>query len=186
MAEAMKRAATYVDLDALPEGTKAHLVDGALVVPPRPSVPHQEAESALGEELRPPFHRGRGGPGGWIILIEAEVRIAGDALSPDVAGWRRERLPAPPRTPHLTLAPDWVCEILSPSTAAFDRGAKLDTYATWSVNHAWLVDPEAFTLEAYRLEGGRWSRLGTWADTARVRVEPFEAHELDLSVLWTR
>jgi Uma2 family endonuclease len=185
MAEAAKKRASYADLDALPEGTKAHLVDGALFVPPRPSIPHQEAASALGEELRPPFHRGRGGPGGWVILVEPEVRLDGQSVAPDLAGWRRERLPEPPRSAHVTLAPDWVCEILSPSTAAFDRGTKLDTYATWNVGCAWLIDPETFTLEAYRLEHGRWVRLGTWSDAARVRAEPFEAIELDLTHLWT-
>ncbi|MBX3218284.1 MAG: Uma2 family endonuclease [Labilithrix sp.] len=186
MADAAKKKATYADLDALPEGTKAHLVAGVIFVPPRPSVPHQEAESALSEELRPPFHRGRGGPGGWIILAEPEVRVDGQSLAPDLGGWRRARLPDIPRSAHITLAPDWVCEILSPSTAAFDRGDKLDTYAAWSVAHAWLVDPDAFTLEAYRLERGRWVRLGTWSDAAKVRVEPFDAFEVDLSVLWTR
>lgn len=186
MADAAEKKSTYADLDALPERSKAQLVDGALFIPPRPSVPHQEAESALSEELRPPFHRGRGGPGGWVILVEPEIRLGGDALAPDLGGWRRDRLPAPPRTTHVDLAPDWVCEILSPSTAAFDRGAKLDTYAAWSVSHAWLVDPDAFTLEAYRLERGRWVRLGTWSEAARARIEPFEALELDLAVLWAR
>lgn len=185
MAQAAKRPATFADLDALPEGTKAHLVDGALVVPPRPSVPHQVAESALGDELRSPFDRGRGGPGGWVILIEPEIRIESASLAPDLAGWRRTRLPTPPRAAHVTIAPDWVCEILSPSTAAFDRGSKLDTYARWEVGHAWLVDPDGFTLEAYRLEASKWVRLGTWSNADRVRVEPFEAIEIDLSVLWT-
>lgn len=186
MAEAAKKTATYADLDALPGGTKAHLVDGAIFVPPRPSIPHQEAESALGEELRPRFHRGRGGPGGWIILIEPEVRIDGQSVAPDLGAWRRERMPETPRAAHVTIAPDWICEILSPSTAAFDRGAKLDLYGSWSVSHAWLVDPDAFTLEAYRLEHGRWVRLGTWSEETKVRIEPFDAFELDLAVLWTR
>jgi Uma2 family endonuclease len=185
MAQRAKRAATYADLDALPEGTKAHLVRGALVVPPRPSMSHQEVESALGEELRPPFHRGRGGPGGWIILVEPEVRIGGDSLSPDLGGWRRERLSAVPETTHATIAPNWVCEVLSRSTAAFDRGDKLDTYAEWDVAHAWLVDPATRTLEAYRLESKRWVRIGAWSNDAKVRVEPFDAIELDLSVLWS-
>ena len=186
MAEPAERRATYADLDALPDGTKAQLVDGSIFVPPRPSVPHQEAESALGEGLRPPFHRGRGGPGGWIILVEPEIRIGGASLSPDLGGWRRERLPEVPRAAHVTIGPDWVCEVLSPSTAGYDRGTKLDTYAEWAVTHAWLVDPDAFTLEAYHLEGGRWVRLGTWSGTAKARVAPFDAVELDLASLWTR
>jgi Uma2 family endonuclease len=186
MAGVARKTARYADLDALPEGSKAHLVDGAIFVPPRPSMPHQEAESALGEELRPPFHRGRGGPGGWVILIEPEIRLDASSISPDLGGWPRERMPEPPRAAHATIAPDWVCEILSPSTAAFDRGKKLDTYASWGVSHAWLVDPDAFTLEAYRLEDGRWVRIGAWSDRARVRVEPFDAIELTLDALWTR
>lgn len=185
MAQHAKRPATYADLDALPEPTKAHLVRGALVVPPRPSMTHQEVESALGEELRPPFHRGRGGPGGWIILVEPEVRIGGDALAPDLGGWRRERLSAVPERAHATIAPDWGCEVLSRSTAAFDRGEKLDTYAAWGVAHAWLVDPPTRTLEAYRLESKRWVRVGVWSHDAKARVEPFDAFELELSSLWS-
>ena len=186
MADAAQRRATCADLDALPEGTKAHLVDGVLFVPPRPSLHHQKSETILGFELEGPFQRGRGGPGGWIILVEPEVRIEGQSLAPDLAGWRRERLPEVPRAAHATIAPDWVCEILSPSTAAFDRGPKLDAYAAWGVGHAWLVDPDAFTLEAYRLEHRRWVRLGTWAEDTSVRVEPFDAIAIDLSALWTR
>lgn len=184
MAQAARRDATYADLDALPDGTKAHLVGGALVVPPRPSAAHQEVESALGEELRPPFHRGRGGPGGWIIVLELEIRFGGHALAPDLGGWRRERLAQIPAAAHFALTPDWICEVLSPSTAAFDRGQKLDTYADWSVSHAWIVDPDARTLEAYRLESRRWVRLGVWAADAKARVEPFDAMELDLASLW--
>lgn len=186
MAQVATHSATYADLDALPEGTKAHLIHGAMFIPPRPSVPHQEAESALGEELRPPFHRGRGGPGGWVILSEPEVRIGGNAVAPDLGGWLRERLPEPPRSPHLTLAPDWICEILSPSTATYDRGEKLDLYASWLVSFAWLVDPDTFSVEAYRLEHGRWVRLGMRSGDAKVRIQPFDAFELDLSLLWTR
>src|SRR5262249_44734591 len=112
-------------------------------------------------------------------------RIGNDSLAPDLAGWRRERLATIPTTAHATIAPDWVCEVLSRSTAAFDRGAKLDTYASWGVGHAWLVEPTARTLEAYRLESKRWVRIGGWSDDARVRVEPFDAIELDLGHLWS-
>lgn len=185
MAQHAKRPATYSDLEALPEGTKAHLIHGALVVPPRPSMSHQEVESALGEELRPPFHRGRGGPGGWLILVEPEVRVAGDALVPDLGGWRRERLPSVPTSGYATLSPDWSGEVLSPSTSAFDRGEKLDLYAAWKVGHAWLVDPASRTLETYRLEATRWVRIATWSGDTKVRAEPFEAFELDLGILWS-
>jgi hypothetical protein len=186
MAGVARKTASYADLDALPEGTKAHRRRRRHL---RAAAP---VDASSGGGVRPrrgaasSLSRGRGGPGGWVILIEPEIRLDASSISPDLGGWRRERMPEPPRAAHATIAPDWVCEILSPSTAAFDRGKKLDTYASWGVSHAWLVDPDAFTLEAYRLEDGRWVRLGTGSDRARGRVEPFDAIELTLDALWTR
>jgi Uma2 family endonuclease len=131
-----------------------------------------------------PFHRGRGGPGGWRILFEPQLRLGEDILVPDLAGWRRERLPESPRAVSITLAPDWACEVLSPSTEAGDRGEKLPLYAREGVRHVWLVDPDVRTLEVFRLEGTRYSLLATHAHDARVRAEPFEALELELAALW--
>ncbi len=179
-----RKSATYADLEALPEHVVGELIAGELHVSPRPAAPHTVAASRLGGALSGPFDEGRGGPGGWIILDEPELHFGEDVLVPDLAGWRRERMPRPPRTAAFTLAPDWVCEVLSPSTAALDRGIKLPVYGREGVRHVWLMDPEARTLEVFRLEGGRYMLLVTHTGLARVRAEPFETLELDLSFLW--
>lgn len=163
----------------------AELIDGELRLQPRPAKPHMAAASALGEELGPPFKRGRGGPGGWIILDEPELHLGDDVMVPDLAGWRRERMPqVTDEEAFFTLAPDWICEVLSRSTTRTDRGEKLPRYAREGVGHAWLVDPIARMLEELRLERGRWSIVATHRDAERVRAEPFDAIELDLSILW--
>lgn len=179
-----RKPATYADLEALPPHVVGELVGGELFVSPRPAVPHTVAASRLGSELSVRFDRGSGGPEAWIILLGPELHFAEDVLVPDWAGWRRERMPRPPRTAAFTLAPDWVLEVLSPSTAALDRGAKLPVYAREGVRHVWFVDPEARTLEVLRLEGTRYTLLVTHTGLARVRAEPFEAIELELGFLW--
>jgi Uma2 family endonuclease len=163
----------------------AEVIDGELHLQPRPAKPHAAAASALGEELGPPFKRGRGGPGGWIILDEPELHLQADILVPDLAGWRRERMPAVVADePFFTLAPDWVAEVLSPSTGKYDRTDKLRIYSRERVEWVWLVDPLLRTLEVLRLAEVGWSLRGTWRDEERVRAEPFEAIELELGVLW--
>jgi Uma2 family endonuclease len=185
MVDRARRRATYDDVLAAPEHMMAEVIDGDLHVQPRPAKPHAAAASALGEELGPPFKRGRGGPGGWILLDEPELHLGPDILVPDLAGWRRERMPAlVDDDPFFTLAPDWVCEVLSPRTSRTDRVKKLPIYARERVTHAWLVDPVERTLEVRRLEGERWLVIGEWGDDARVRAEPFDAIELDLAILW--
>lgn len=179
-----RRPATYADLEALPKHVVGELIAGELHVSPRPAAPHTVAASRLGGGLSGPFDEGRGGPGGWIILYEPELHFGEDVLVPDLAGWRRERMPRPPRTAAFTLAPDWVCEVLSPSTAALDRSIKLPVYAREGVRLIWLMDPEARTLEVFQLEGARYVLLVTHTGLARIRAEPFEAVELDLSFLW--
>ncbi|HVG62996.1 MAG TPA: Uma2 family endonuclease [Hyalangium sp.] len=179
-----KRPATYADLEALPPDVVGELVEGELYVSPRPAFPHAVAASQLGGELIGPFNRGRGGPGGWIILDEPELHLGNDVVVPDLAGWTRERMPLPPRTAATSLAPDWVCEVLSPSTVALDRGVKLRVYARGGVRHVWWVDPEARTLEVLRLEGAHFLLLDSHTGKARVRAPPFEALELELAVLW--
>jgi Uma2 family endonuclease len=134
--------------------------------------------------LRGPFDRGRGGPGGWRILDEPELHLGADVLVPDIAGWRRERLPALPEEAYFSVVPDWICEVVSPSTEAIDRGKKLAIYAREGVRHVWMVDPMARVLEVLRLEGGRWSIVSTWSGLATIRAEPFDAIDLDLSLLW--
>jgi Uma2 family endonuclease len=186
MGEPAKRRATYEDLLAVPEGQVAQIVDGVLITQPRPASAHAQASSALGGELFGPFRRGKGGPGGWILLDEPELHLHEDILVPDLAGWRRERMPELPSTPAFQLAPDWVCEVLSPSTTAFDRVDKLPVYAREGVRHAWLVDPNAKTLEVLRIEGSNWLLVGTWRGDCGVRAEPFDAIELELGALWAR
>ncbi|WP_437760205.1 Uma2 family endonuclease [Sorangium sp. So ce1389] len=188
------RRATYADLEAVPPNKVAELVRGTLHVFPRPAPKHAWASSRLGVKLGGPFDLGDGGPGGWTILVEPELHFPDpempgeiDALVPDLAGWRRERMPELPETAYFTLAPDWICEVLSPSTAAFDRAEKMPICAREGVLHAWLVDPIQRTLEAFSLVPGRgWAPVATHRDVARVRVEPFDAIELDLSLLWAK
>jgi Uma2 family endonuclease len=184
MGDPAKRRATYEDLAAVPERLIAEIIDGRLVTQPRPAARHAMAASSLGGELHGPCMRGRGGPGGWILLDEPELHQHGDVIVPDLAGWRRERMPELPDASAFELAPDWTCEVLSPSTAATDRAEKMPIYARERVGYVWLIDPAAKTLEACRLENGRWMLLGTYGD-AKVRVEPFEAFELELAALWT-
>jgi Uma2 family endonuclease len=188
MGDPAKRRATYEDLLAVPAHRIAQIVDGVLIPQPRPTSAHAQASSALGGELFGPFRRGNGGPGGWILLDEPELHLGDDVLVPDLAGWRRERMPELPNTSAFELAPDWVCEVLSPSTAALDRAEKLPIYAREGVRHAWLVDPAVKTLEVLRLEGRgpHWLLVGIWSGDGGVRAEPFDAIELELGALWAR
>jgi len=189
-----QRRATYADLEAVPPNKVAELIRGTLHVFPRPAPRHARASSGLGAELTGPFDHGKGGPGGFWILDEPELHFPDpmapgeiDALVPDLAGWRRERMPELPETAYFALAPDWICEVLSASTEGVDRDEKMPIYAREGVRHAWLVDPIQRTLEVYVLGADR--RFGpavVHRDAARVRVEPFDAVELDLSVLWAR
>jgi len=186
-ASLMKSPATYDDLIALPEYVVGEIIGGELWASPRPAPKHALAGSVLGAELLGPFQRGLGGPGGWWIFDEPELHLAEDVLVPDLAGWRRERLPTLPSEAHFKLAPDWVCEVLSPSTARLDRRRKLPKYALAGVQHVWLVDPLNRTLEALRWNGEAWAVIDYLDETSqdgRVRIEPFDAVALDLEALW--
>jgi Uma2 family endonuclease len=178
--------ATYADIEALPANYVGEILFGVLHAHPRPALPHTEVASGIGGELRGPFHHGRGGPGGWIILDEPELHLgsAPDVLVPDLAGWKRVRMPVVPAKAFATLAPDWVAEIVSASTEAVDRGEKMTIYARERVAHAWLVDPLVRTLEVFRLDGETWRMIKTWHGDVVVRAEPFDAIELDLGLLW--
>ena len=184
MSKPLKRGANYADLIAVPDNFVAEIIAGELYASPRPSPPHAHAASVLAMELGGPFHRGRNGPGGWMLLNEPELHFGDDVLVPDIAGWRRERMPALPGTAYFTLAPDWLCEVLSPSTETIDRTRKLAIYATQRVGHVWLVNPLVETLEILRLESQRWSLLATHEGKAKLRAEPFDAIELELGALW--
>lgn len=157
---------------------------GELIVSPRPASRHALASSAVAAAIGGPFGFGIGGPGGWVILNEPELHLRDDVVVPDLAGWRRERMPEFPDVPFFTLAPDWICEVLSPSTSRMDRGRKFDVYAREGVRHAWLVEPLAKVLEVFELREGFWVRLAAYTDDAVVRVPPFEALELPLGLLW--
>jgi Putative restriction endonuclease len=181
-----RRRATYADLEKVPEHLVAEIVDGELVTSPRPASRHAGSSSALGYFLSGPFRFGIGGPGGWLILDEPELHLGEDVLVPDLAGWRRDRMPEMPDVAAFTLAPDWICEVLSPSTGVLDRARKLPIYARRGVGHAWLVDPLQRTLEVFRREGGSWLLVTTFAGDDKVRAEPFDAIDLDLAAVWSR
>ncbi len=179
-----QREATYEDLARLPEHVTGQIIAGELIASPRPANDHAVASSTLGSELLGPFQRGRGGPGGWWIVYEPELHLSKDVLVPDLVGWKRSRLPTVPREPFFSLAPDWVCEVLSPSTAGLDRVRKKHVYAREGVEYVWLVDPVGRTLEAFQLQEGRWVELGSWSGSDLVRAAPFDAIELELEALW--
>jgi Uma2 family endonuclease len=184
MSAPASRRATYQDVLDAPDGQVAEILRGELHLSPRPGLSHATAASALGMDLGGAFHRGRGGPGGWWILYEPELRLAGDVLVPDLAGWRRERMPDAPTGPFSELSPDWACEVLSPSTARTDRVLKVPIYARERVPYVWLVDPAAHTLEVLKLEGERYVLAATYGGDGVVRAEPFDAIELQLNALW--
>ena len=170
-----------------PEHVVAEIIDGELYASPRPASPHAVAASAIGADLFGPFHRSPSdpaGPGGWWILDEPELHLGADVVVPDLAGWRRERLPQLANVAYFTQAPDWICEVVSPATGRLDRVRKMRIYAREQVAHAWLVDPLQQTLEVYRLEGGRWLVASTHGGDEQVRAEPFEAIELQLARWW--
>lgn len=183
-AGAAVKEASYEDLFRLPEHHIGQIVHGTLHSHPRPAIPHAVAASELGGDLGQRFGRGRGGPGGWVIVDEPELHLGRDVLVPDLAGYRRERLPDVPRSAFLELAPDWICEVLSPSTAHLDRGPKREVYAREQVPHLWFVDPEAKTLEVLCLDGATYRVVQTFGGDAVVRAEPFDAVELELAFLW--
>ena len=179
-----KKRATYKDLLAVPEHLVAEIIDGDLVTSPRPASRHANASTGLLGALDGPFRRGRGGPGGWIILFEPELHLHGHVIVPDLAGWRRERMPKLLDTAAFELAPDWACEILSRGTAALDRARKMPIYASERVGHIWLIDPIDRTLETYGLRDDGWMLLRTFENDDKARAEPFEAVEFDLGELW--
>lgn len=176
--------ATYQDVLDAPEHMVAELIDGALHLQSRPASRHALAGSALGSEIGGPFHRGRGGPGGWWIIDEPELHFGDDVLVPDLAGWRRERMPEYPDVAWFSLAPDWVCEVLSPSTRRIDLTAKRRLYGEAGIGHLWFVDPIARTLEAFVLTGGAWVLGAALKDDEAVAVAPFDAVSFPLSALW--
>jgi Uma2 family endonuclease len=176
----------YEQLEALPQGLTGEILKGQGHTQPRPSGPHARVASRFDRTIGRCYDDGIDGPGGWWIFVEPEVHFRRDVevAVPDLAGWRRERMPDPPRDQRFEVVPDWACEILSPSTGSKDREVKMPLYARYAVAFAWLVDPQARTLEAYQLQGGDWQELGRFAGADQVAVPPFEAVTIDLGELW--
>jgi Uma2 family endonuclease len=185
MALTARRPATYEDLLAVPEHKVAEILDGELFTSPRPAAPHAYAAGRIFRDTSSRFDGPPGeGGGGWWILFEPELHFGKDIVVPDLAGWRRERMPAFPNVPFFELAPDWACEVASPSTVRLDRTRKLTVYAREGVGHVWLVDAIARTLEVFRLEEGRWILAAAHGGDDVVTVEPFETLQLALARWW--
>lgn len=185
MSEPSKKEATYEDLSSVPENMTGEIIDGELVVLPRRPRRHGYVASALGAEIVVPYQFGRGGgPGGWVFIDEPEIQLGKHTLVPDLAGWKRERFPVEEDQNQISVVPDWVCEILSPTTALRDRTSKIRIYAEHTIPFLWLLDPIVAILEAYKLESGRWSLLGAYGGAEKMRVEPFQEIEIDLADLW--
>ncbi len=177
--------ATYEDLLKLPENVVGEIVNGDLYASPRPGPRHADAEGAFFEEIRAAYQRGRGGPGGWRILIEPELHFRSDVLVPDIAGWRRQRMQRLPETAWFELSPDWVCEILSPSTGRLDRSKKLPIYARESVAFVWLVDPIEKTVEVMKLIENAWTIVHVYGGDEQMSAIPFEELTIDLRTVWS-
>ena len=181
-----KGPASYSDLLALPENVIGEIVDGELVVSPRPAPApaHAVATTFLSGQLSEPYGRGRGGPGGWLIVFEPELHLGDHVLVPDLAGWLRERMPRLPETAWFELRPDWVCEVLSPSTAILDRTRKQDIYRQHGVPWLWFVDPHSRIIEVLKLTGSDWLVAGTFGGEVEARMPPFDAVAIDIGALW--
>ena len=187
MSETARHLVTVEEFLDLPEDdtVDVELIDGIVYTSARPLRRHQRVAIELGYRIGGPFDLDGDGPGGWWILPDTEVRFGPhDCVAPDLSGWRRERLGAHDEGPVMDVIPDWVCEVLSPTTARRDRTAKMRLYARSSVGHLWLVDPVLRTLEAYRNHDGQWLHLGTWTDGDEPAIPPFEAIRLDVGALF--
>lgn len=185
MSEPAKKRASYQDLFNLPENMTGQIIDGELIVTPRPSRKHVFAATTLGSKVTTTYHFGEGGgPGGWIILIDPEIALGEDILVPDLAGWKEERFPEAEDHNWISVVPDWICEILSPHTAKTDKTEKMPIYARHGVSRLWLIDPLARTLDVYGLETDRWMVMGLYAEEDTVRAEPFQEVAISLAGLW--
>ena len=180
----VRRPATYQDVLDAPPDVVAELVEGALHLHPRPASRHARASFKIAARLDDPFENGIGGPGGWYFATEPELHLGEDVVVPDIAGWRRARMPAYPDAPAIEVVPDWVCELLSPATRRFDLTAKRALYGARGVGHLWLIDPGARTLEAFELRDAAWVLIAALAEEAEVRVAPFAAIGFPLATLW--
>jgi len=176
----------YDQLMELPETLTGEILNCQLHTQPRPSGPHALAGSSLGYELFGPFQKGRGGPGGWWIIDEPEIHFIQDieVTVPDLAGWKRERMSVIPRGHRFEVVPDWICEIVSPSTESKDREIKMPLYGRYGVQYAWVIDPISRTLEAFKLVNGHWTKLADFSGEDLVAIAPFDAITISLGDLW--
>jgi Uma2 family endonuclease len=185
LARKLDHPATLADLEALPSTMRGEIIDGELYAFPRPRAQHADLESGVVDEIRGPFQKGRGGPGGWWILAEPGIMVSrSPEFSPDVAGWLRSRMPSLPQRGPITVVPDWACEVLSPGTRSYDLVVKRPFYADLGVRHLWYIDPDARSLTVSRLLEGKWLEVGVFGRDQRVRAEPFEAIEIALGDWW--
>jgi Uma2 family endonuclease len=185
MSEPARKRMTYEDLYSIPENMTGQIINGELVVTPRPSRKHGYSTTALGAAVAAPYQLGQGGgPGGWVIIIEPEIGLGENIMVPDLAGWKEERYPE--EEPHnwISVVPDWICEVLSPSTIRVDKVRKMPIYAQHGVPYFWLIDPAAKTLDVFRLASAQWLLLGTYVEDDKVQAEPFSEIEINLSDLW--
>lgn len=187
MLSSRPKLASYADLRALPDGVKGEVLGGDIVTEPAPLPQHSNAQGAARSLLGRPLHDddGRGGPGGWWIFVEVDVALGPhDIVRPDISGWRRERLVRPGKVRPIDVVPDWVCEVVSPSSAARDRVTKRNLYARCGIPFYWLIDPEARVLEALALRDGVWVETGVFDESATARIAPFEVVELEVGRLF--
>jgi Uma2 family endonuclease len=180
----LRRPASYADIEALPEHLLGEIIGGELLVSPKPAGPHVLAASTLAGILLNTHQRAQGGPGGWWILSEPELHLGRNVLVPDIAGWRREKMPRVPQTHAFEIAPDWVCEVISPATRKIDRRKKPPVYHRAKAGHLWLLEPLNRTLEIFRWSEAGWVLAESFSDDDKVKAEPFEAAEIDLLELW--
>ena len=180
----LHRKATYQEVLDAPPHMVAEVLAGTLHAQPRPAMRHARASSCIAAKISPAFDFGDGGPGGWWIVFEPELHLGDDIVVPDLAGWKRETMPEYPDAAYCTIAHDWACEVLSPSTRRIDLTEKRAIYAREGVSHLWFVDPDARTLESFALRDGQWVLLATLADDAPVALPPFDAISFPLDALW--
>lgn len=184
MNQPAQRLACYQDLFDLPEHIIGEIIHGQLITQPRPASKHARTASILNGELITAYDLGRNGPGGWWILFEPELHLNGNILVPDLAGWRRERMPKFPDSAYFDSAPDWICEILSPGTARIDRAVKMPIYAEQALSWLWLIDPGLHTLEVYQRQNQHWLLEHTWQNDDVINAPPFADISLQLADLW--
>jgi Uma2 family endonuclease len=176
---------TLADLDALPPGIVGEIIDGVLYTMTKPRMRHQRTTARICGKLSDPFDEGNGGPGGWWIVAEPGIELPNTPeISPDVAGWRRERMPEMPGDEPIRVVPDWTCEILSKTTRRHDLEVKMPYYAKVGVAYHWLVDLEARVLTAYRLDFSEWRVIGTYSNETEARIPPFAAVPLNVASWW--